>query len=134
MPALWCSPWLCRAVCPHPRRLSTSGRAYGDTGWSVLSGLSELCCFALVSSSVSADRSAGVQCVDRGLHLTFPGALVRQRELVFLLLPTLVCLLMASTGPNLVDVCSAVSSETHVQDVTGTREVLNTFDIFVPVL
>ena len=131
---LWHLCWLCRAVSPDPRCLSASGHAYQGTCWSVLSGLSELYCFALVSSSLLAGESAGVQCVDRGLHLTFPGALVRQREPLFLLLPTLVCLLIASASPNLVDVCSAVSSETHVRDVMGTREALNIFDIVVPVL
>lgn len=126
--------WLCGAACPDPCPLSASGRAHRDTCWSVLLGLSELYCFALVSSSLLAGESAGVRCVDRGHRLTFPGAPVRQRELLFLLLPTLVCLLIASASPNPVDVCSAVSSKTHVQDVTGTREALNTFDMVVPVL
>lgn len=131
MTFLWYLDWLCRAVSSDLRCLSASGCAYQDTCWSVLSGLSELYCFALVSSSLLAGESTGVRCVDRGLRLTFPGALVRQRELLFLLLPTLVCLLIASAGPDPVD---PVSSETHRQDVVRSHEVLNIFDIVVPVL
>lgn len=76
---------------------------------------SGLFCFALISSLLAA-RSAGGQCVGRGLHLTLPGALSGKEILVslcLLRLPLDAC----QHSPSLVEGCSAAPTETHVQGV-----------------
>lgn len=104
---------------------------YQNAHGTVLSGLFGLFCFALVPSPLLAARSSGGQCVDRGLHLTFPGALSGKESHSFLCFPGLPLAVCQHGSQS--EGCSVAATETHGQGVVGVCEAVNLSDVVVPV-
>lgn len=130
---LWHLHWLCRVVSPDPRCFSILGCAVPGylLVWSVRSVWIVLLCPCLLLP-LGWQEHKSMMCWQRSPS-DVSRCLSQEREAPVPLLPALFSLLIASTGPHPVDVCSAVSSETRIQGVTGIREALNICDTVGPV-
>lgn len=127
---LWHLHWLCSVVSPDPCCFSTLGCAVSEylLVWSVRSIWIALLCPCLLLPP-GWQKHKSMMCWQRSPS-DVSRCLSQERDLP---VPSLLCLLIASTGPHPVDVCLAVSSETHVQGVMGIHEALNIFDTVGPV-